>query len=74
MSNRTEKSPYFFEREADGSVRLRIRFSEEDANLIEEAAGRSALVPYILKAVVDAAQRDVEEARRSRPRVRPDLT
>jgi len=67
-----EKSPHFFDREPDGSVRLRLRFSEEDANLIEEAAGRSPLIPYILRAVVETAKRDAERARRSRPRVRPE--
>ncbi len=67
----TDKSPHFFDREADGSVRLRLRFTEEQANLIEEAAGRAPLIPYILGAVTDAAERDAELARRDRPRVRP---
>lgn len=68
-----EKSPHFFDREPDGSVRLRLRFTEEEANLIEEAAGRSPLIPYILRAVKEAAKRDAERARRSRPQVRPDM-
>lgn len=40
-------SPHFFRREADGSVRLRIRFTPEEAALIEEAAGQTPLLLYI---------------------------
>lgn len=67
-----QKSPHFFDREPDGSVRLRLRFSEEEANTIEEAAGRSPLIPYILDAVNATAEKDAAEARRSRPKVRPE--
>ena len=69
----SEKSPHFFDREPDGSVRLRLRFSEEEATLIEEAAGRMPLVPYIHRAVAEAAERDAAQARLSRPQVRPDM-
>ena len=68
-----EKSTHFFDRQPHGSVRLRLRFTEDEANLIEEAAGRTPLIPWILRAVNDAARRDAEKARRSRPQVRPDL-
>lgn len=40
-------SPHFFKREADGSVRLRIRFTPEEAAQIEEAAGETPLLLYI---------------------------
>ena len=68
----TEKSPHFFDREPDGSVRLRLRFTEEEANLIEEAAGKTALIPWLHRAVSEAAQRDAAQVRRSRPQVRPE--
>lgn len=68
----TEKSPNFFDREPDGSVRLRLRFSAEEADAIEEAAGRTPLIPWIHKAVAVTAKRDVAAARRSRPQVRPE--
>lgn len=72
MPAATEKSPHFFDREADGSVRLRLRFTKEEADLIEEAAGRSPLVPWIIQAVVEVAEDEAAEARSSRPQVRPE--
>lgn len=39
-----QDSPHFFRREADGSVRLRIRFTPDEAALIEEAAGQTPLM------------------------------
>jgi hypothetical protein len=69
---RTEKSPHFFDREPDGSVRLRLRFSEEEANLIEEAAGRTPLIPWIHKAIGVQASHEARKVRRSRPKVRPE--
>lgn len=67
----SEKSPHFFDRESDGSVRLRLRFTAEQADDIEEAAGRTPLVHYVLEAVAKTAKRDVAAARQSRPQVRP---
>jgi hypothetical protein len=49
-------SPHFFKREADGSVRLRIRFTPEEANLIEEAAGETPLLLYIHRVLGDRAR------------------
>lgn len=49
-------SPHFFRREADGSVRLRIRFTPEEASLIEEAAGETPLVLYIHRVLGDRAR------------------
>ena len=67
----SEKSPHFFDREPDGTVRLRLRFTEEQADAIEEAAGKTPLVHYVLDAIVKTAKRDAVAARRSRPQVRP---
>lgn len=49
-------SPHFFRREADGSVRLRIRFTPEEASLIEEAAGETPLMLYIHRVLNDRAR------------------
>lgn len=49
-------SPHFFKREADGSVRLRIRFTPEEASLIEEAAGETPLLLYIHRVLGDRAR------------------
>lgn len=49
-------SPHFFKREADGSVRLRIRFTPEEATLIEEAAGETPLLLYIHRVLGERAR------------------
>jgi hypothetical protein len=46
-SPKAPPSPHFFRREPDGSVRLRIRFTGEEAALIEEGAGDTPLLLYI---------------------------
>jgi hypothetical protein len=53
---RRPKSPHFFERQPDGSVRLRIRFREDEAAVIEEAAGDTPLLEYIHKVLNDRAR------------------
>jgi hypothetical protein len=50
-------------RDGDGSARLRLRFSSDEVDLIEGAAGGAAVLPWIYDAILDAA----EEATRSRP-------
>lgn len=49
-------SPHFFKRENDGSVRLRVRFTPEEASLIEEAAGETPLLLYIHRVLNDRAR------------------
>lgn len=71
MPARPAKSPHFFNRESDNSVRLRIRFAEEEADLIEEAAGSTPLMTWIHDALAEVAQKEVDEHRASRPKVRP---
>lgn len=64
-------SPHFFKREADGSVRLRIRFTAEEAALIEEAAGDTPLLLYIHRVLGERARYHIskaEEARSNRKR------
>jgi hypothetical protein len=62
-------SPHFFKREADGSVRLRIRFTPEEAAAIEEAAGETPLLLYIHRVLAERAKyhiRKREEVERAR--------
>lgn len=54
-------SPHFFRREADASVRLRIRFTPEEASLIEEAAGQTPLLLYIHRVLGDRARYHVRK-------------
>jgi hypothetical protein len=54
-TNGAPKSPHFFAREADGSARVRIRFTPEEASLIEEAAGTTPLMLYIHRVLNDRA-------------------
>lgn len=65
------KSPHFFDRQEDGSVRLRIRFSAEEAAMYEEAAGSVPLLTWIHSSLNEAAHHDIESHRQTRPRVRP---
>lgn len=62
--NETRFSKHFFKREDDGSVRLRMRFSPEEASLIEEAAGDTPLLVYIHRVLKDRAEYHVRAARR----------
>jgi hypothetical protein len=58
-------SPHFFRREADGSVRLRIRFTAEEAALIEEAAGDTPLLLYIHRVLGDRARYHIKKREES---------
>lgn len=68
-------SPHFFKREADGSVRLRIRFTPEEAAAIEEAAGETPLLLYIHRVLAERAKyhirkrEEAELALKGQPRV-----
>lgn len=53
---KTQLNPHFFRRERDRSVRLRLRLSEEEADLIEEAAGDTPLMLYIHRVLNDRAR------------------
>ena len=55
-------SPHFFRRENDGSVRLRIRFTPEEAALIEEAAGDTPLLLYIHRVLNERARYHIQRA------------
>lgn len=60
---KTKMSPHFFVRESDRSVRLRLRLSEEEADLIEEAAGDTPLLLYIHRVLQDRAQYHIRRSR-----------
>lgn len=64
-------SPSFFNREDDGTVRLRIRFENEEASLFEEAAGETPVMLWIHRTLSDAAKRQVKQARRRQPTIAP---
>ena len=64
-------NPYFFAREADGSVRIRVRFESDEAALFEEAAGDMPVLSWIHRTLARAAREEVREARRKQPQVPP---
>jgi hypothetical protein len=66
-----KQSPNFFEREADGSVRIRFRLGPEEATMIEEAAGSTPLMVWLHRTLSETARRQVEAAREKRPPVGP---
>lgn len=59
-------SPHFFRREEDGSVRLRIRFTAEEADIIEEGAGETPLLAYIHRQIMDRARHHARLAQEER--------
>lgn len=65
-------SAHFFTREADGSVRIRIRFTPEEASLYEEAAGATPILHWVHESLMEKATAQVEAARANRPKVRPE--
>jgi hypothetical protein len=70
-NNRLRPSAHFFTREPDGGVRLRLRFNNEVASLIEEAAGREPLMNWIYKTLETTAREQVRADRAQRPTVAP---
>lgn len=66
-----QHNPHFFNREPDGSVRVRVRFENEEASLYEEAAGDTPVMVWIHRTLTAAAKRQVREQRKNRPQVGP---
>lgn len=66
-------SPHFLARESDGSVRLRMRFSGEEASLFEEAAGDTPIMLWMHRTLKEAAQRQVRAARAQRQALPPPV-
>lgn len=64
-------NPFFFKRDSDGSVRVRMRFTREEADIIEEAAGDTPLLPYLYEVINERAEQDAREARLDRARAVP---
>ena len=64
-------NPHFFAREADGSVRVRVRFEGDEAALFEEAAGDTPVMQWLHRTLVAAAKDQVLEQRRQRPAAPP---
>lgn len=73
MPDRRKPSPAFFDRESDGSVRIRLRFAPDLASLIEEAAGRTPLMVWVYRTLEQAARRQIEQTKRAQPPLPPPL-
>ena len=71
MNTPRKHSPSFFNREPDGTVRLRIRFDSEEAALFEEAAGETPVMVWLHRTLTTEAKRQVRAARRQRGKVDP---
>lgn len=61
-----QPNPHFFHRQSDGSVRIRIRFTPEEADVIEEAAGSTPLLTYIHQTINTSARIDANDRRKKR--------
>ena len=69
--SRKQHSPHFFARESDGTVRLRMRFSSDEASLFEEAAGNTPVMVWIHRTLGEAARRQVKARREKLPKIAP---
>jgi hypothetical protein len=66
-----KQSAHFFAREPDGSVRLRVRFTSEEASMIEEAAGSAPVMAWLHQTIKDAARDEVKRQRDTLQRFAP---
>jgi hypothetical protein len=71
MSKGRQHSQHFLLREDDGTVRLRMRFSHEEASLFEEAAGDTPIMLWLHRALKGAAEREVRKLRARRADLPP---
>lgn len=71
MAEPKRHSPHFLAREGDGTVRLRMRFTGEEASLFEEAAGDTPIMLWLHQTLKEAAQREVDAARARRAPLPP---
>ena len=65
------QSPSFFKRDHDGSVRVRLRFDDDTASLIEDAAGRTPLMVWVNNTLTAAAKQQVELDKKKQPVIAP---
>lgn len=66
MTESRKLSRHFFRRDDNGTVRIRMRFSADEASLIEEAAGDTPLIVYMHRVLMDRARIHAEKARKER--------
>lgn len=52
----TKFNPNFFRRQPDGSVKLRLNLTSEEADLIELGAGKTPLLLYIHRVLQERAK------------------
>lgn len=72
MSNPSRKNnPHFFSRTDDGSVRVRVRFENDEASLFEEAAGDTPVMLWLHRTLIAAAKRQIREQRSQRTQIPP---
>jgi hypothetical protein len=57
-------NPNFFRRENDGTVRVRLRFTAEEAAVIEKGAGEVPVIDYLYRIINRTAARDADQAQR----------
>lgn len=71
MATSRQHSKHFLAREDDGSVRLRMRFSSEEASLFEEAAGETPIMLWIHRTLKNAGEREVRKLQAKRAELPP---
>ena len=71
MTGKKPLNPHFIAREENGSARIRIRFTAEEASLIEEAAGSTPVMEWIYQTLNSAAKLQAAENRQQRRKAPP---
>lgn len=66
ISEQKRLNPYFFRREKDGTVRVRMRFTAQEASVIEEGAGETPIIDYLYRIINSTAAQDAERAQQER--------
>lgn len=71
MATSPKYSPHFLARQADGSVRIRMKFTDEEAAVFEEAAGKMPVIDWLHQALNRAGAEAVAAVREERKHLPP---
>lgn len=65
------KPARFFERDREGRAVVRMKFTPEEASLIEQAAGTTPVIAWLYQAVNRQAEEDLYELREAQAAIPP---
>lgn len=71
MATKPKYSPHFLARDVNGKVTIRMRFTDEEAAIFEEAAGKTPVIEWLHQALNRAGEEAVREVREERKHLPP---